>query len=196
MESMQGLYVSDEGDITQLLIDVRQGDSAAADLLYDAVYEELRRIAHQRLRRNRATDTLNTTALVHEAYIRLVDRSQAAANDRAHFFALASRAMRYVLIDYARRQSAQKRGGAQDDISMTAIQIGSTDKTLELLALNDALDRLTAFDERLGKLVEFRFFGGLTYEEIADVTGLSIPTVKRDWKRARAWLYQAMQPPE
>ncbi len=190
------LLMSDEGYITRLLIDARGGDSSAANHLYDAVYDELRRIAHQRLLRYRPTDTLNTTALVHEAYIRLVDQSEAAVNDRAHFFALASRAMRFVLIDYARQQAALKRGGPQDDLSLSAVQVGTTDRTIELLTLNDALDQLSAFSERLGRIVEYRFFGGLTYEEIAEVTGLSTPTVKRDWQRARTWLHRAMQPPE
>jgi RNA polymerase sigma factor (TIGR02999 family) len=186
--------VDQPGDITQLLLEARQGDPEAANHLYDAVYDELRRIARGRLSRNRAENTLNTTALVHEAYLRLVDQAQAAANDRAHFFALASRAMRFVLIDYARRRTAQKRGGVQRDISLDEVRVGVEDRTLDLLALDEALDELTAFDERLGRLVEFRFFGGLTYEEIAEVTEWSVPTIKRDWRRARAWLFRAMQP--
>ncbi len=191
-----GLFMSDEGNITQLLIEAREGNTSAANHLYDAVYNELRRIAHQRLLGHRPGDTLNTTALVHEAYLRLVDRAQSAATDRAHFFALASRAMRFVLIDYARRQTAEKRGGPEDDVLLSDDQIGKPDRTIELLALNDALDQLSAFSERLGRLVEYRFFGGLTYEEIAEVSGLSVPTVKRDWRRARTWLYRTMQPPE
>ena len=182
------------GDITQLLLEARRGDSAAANELYDAVYDELRRIARGRLSRNRDGRTLNTTALVHEAYLRLVDEAQAAANDRSHFFALASRAMRFVLIDYARRRTAMKRGGAQDDVRMDDVQIGVDDRTVDLLALNDALNELFAFNERLGRVVEYRFFGGLTYEEIAEVTSWSVPTIKRDWRRARAWLYRTMQP--
>lgn len=179
--------------ITELLRGARQGDREAANHLYDAVYDQLREIAHQRLGRNRPGETLNTTGLVHEAYIRLVDQTQVAANDRGHFFALASRAMRFVVIDYARRRTAQKRGGSDENIPLDAVQIGTIERTLDLLALDEALDNLSAFDERLGRLVEYRFFGGLTYEEIAEVTELSVPTVKRDWQRARAWLFRAMQ---
>ena len=181
------------GEITQLLNLVQNGSTEAENALYDAVYDELRRIAQQRLARNRPGETLNTTALVHEAYLRLVDQAQAGQNDRSHFFALASRAMRFILIDYARKRTAEKRGGNQKDIPLSAIQLGREERTADLLTLNDALDRLTAYSERLGQLVEYRFFGGMTYEEIAEITGWSLPTVKRDWQRARAWLYRAMQ---
>ena len=187
------MMATESGNITELLHEARGGNPEAANHLYDAVYGQLREIAHQRLGRNRPGETLNTTGLVHEAYIRLVDQAQAAANDRGHFFALASRAMRFVLIDYARRRTAQKRGGSEEDVPLDAIQISADERTLDLLALDEALDSLSAFSERLGQLVEYRFFGGLSYEEIAGVTGLSVPTVKRDWQRARAWLYRAIQ---
>ncbi len=189
MESMTG----PQGDVTQLLHAARAGGIDAARDLYDAVYDELRLIAHQRLIRNRPGQTLNTTALVHEAYLRLVDQNEAGWNDRAHFFATASRAMRFILIDYARRRTAGKRGGAQADVPMSAVQVGIEDRAEDLLTINLALEQLMAYSERLGRLVEYKFFGGLTHEEIAGVTGLSIPTIKRDWRRARAWLYQAMQ---
>ena len=188
--------------VTQLLHDVAGGDDAAAGVLYDAVYDQLRQIAHQRLIRNRPGQTLNTTALVHEAYLRLVDQTHAAWNDRAHFFATASRAMRFILIDYARERMAQKRGGGQPDVSLTPVHLADSDgrpadeRAADLLTLNQALDQLMAANERLGRLVEYKFFGGLTYPEIAEVTGWSVPTIKRDWRRARAWLYRLMQDDE
>lgn len=182
--------------ITRLLNQVSKGSPEALDQLYPFVYDELRHIAHQRLLRNRPGQTLNTTALVHEAYIKLVDQAQDGWNNRAHFFALASRAMRFILIDYARKRTAQKRGGLQHDVPLSAVQIAVDERTTDLLTLNDALDKLHTYSERLARLVEYRFFGGLTYQEIAEVTELSVPTVKRDWQRARAWLYQAMKADE
>lgn len=188
--------------VTRLLHDVAGGDDDAAHALYDAIYDELRQIAHQRLLRNRPGQTLNTTALVHEAYLRLVDQTQARWNDRAHFFATASRAMRFILIDYARERTAQKRGGGLPDAPLTSVHLADADthaadeRAADLLTLNDALNQLMTTNERLGRLVEYKFFGGLTYPEIAEVTGWSVPTIKRDWRRARAWLYRLMQEPE
>ncbi|MDX1548203.1 MAG: sigma-70 family RNA polymerase sigma factor [Rhodothermales bacterium] len=179
--------------ITVLLQKLSEGDREAQNDLYPAVYGELRRIAHDRLRHHRPGETLNTTALVHEAYLRLVDQTRAGWNDRAHFFATASRAMRFVLIDYARRRTAKKRGGATPDVPLSAIQLAADERSADLLSLDDALEKLSTHSERLARLVEYRFFGGLTYEEIAEVTALSVPTVKRDWQRARAWLYRAMR---
>ena len=185
--------------ITQLLHEVAGGDNTAANVLYDAIYDELRQIAHGRLICNRPGQTLNTTALVHEAYLRLVDQDNAGWNDRAHFFATASRAMRFILIDYARERMAQKRGGGRPDVSLTPVYLADGDgrpadeRAADLLTLNQALDQLMAAHERLGHLVEYKFFGGLTYPEIAEVTGWSVPTIKRDWRRARAWLYRLMQ---
>lgn len=191
--------MSETNDVTLLLNHVAEGDDEAVGLLYEAVYPELRLIAHQRLLRNRPGETLNTTALVHEAYLKLVDQDRAEFNGRAHFFATASKAMRYILIDYARERMAAKRGGGAAKVSLSAVELADGEpsevenRASELLTLNDALDRLSSIDERLGRLVEYKFFGGLTYAEIADVTELSVPTVKRDWARARAWLYRLMQ---
>ncbi len=186
--------MSPQTERAQWLQQVRAGDTDAAGRLLPQVYDELRRIAHQRLRQHRPGQTLNTTALVHEAYLKLVDQTQVAWNDRAHFFALASRAMRFILVDHARARTAQKRGGRQEPLPLDAVQVAAADvRAAELLSLNQALDRLAEHDERLAAVVEYRFFGGLTYEEIAEVTGRSVPTVKRDWQRARAWLYRLMQ---
>lgn len=192
--------MSRSSDITQLLQEAGTGSREAFDALLPVVYDELREIAHYRLQKYRPGQTLNTTALVHEAYIRLIDQTQAKWESRAHFSALASRVMRYILIDYARERSAAKRGGDQVRVDLETVTPASSgrEETLrtDLLTIDQALNRLTAFSERLGQVVEYRFFGGLTYEEIAIVTGRSVPTVKRDWKRARAWLYDMMETPD
>lgn len=180
-------------DITQLLQEASSGDHEAAGHLYGQVYDELRQIAHYRLSKHRPGATLNTTALVHEAYLRLIDHDAVEWQDRAHFFAASSRAMRFIIIDYARKWSAQKRGGHLDKVPLSDIQLGTEERVDDLLTLNDALEKLAAVSERQSQLVEYRFFGGLTYQEIAEVTGRSVPTVKRDWQRARTWLYHAMQ---
>lgn len=177
---------------TTLLRAARAGDRAAFDELFALAYDELRRAAHQRLSRNRAGETLNTTVLVHEAYVRLVDGGGAGWVDRAHFLALASRAMRFVLIDHVRASSAEKRGGGMVCVSLDDADPGTT-QDHELLALNDALEALASYSPRLAQVVEYRFFGGLTYDEIAAALDVSVPTVKRDWVRARAWLFDAMQ---
>lgn len=179
---------------TQLLREVRGGSRTAFDDLYAHVYDDLRVAAHQRLARYRSGQTLNTTALVHEAYLRLVDQTQVQWEDRAHFLALASRAMRFILIDHVRSRTAKKRGGADEPVPLDEVQIAAEEQATDLLALNEALDQLADYSTRLAQLVEYRFFGGLTYDEIASVTGMSVPTVKRDWARARAWLFRAMRP--
>ncbi len=181
-------------DTTQLLLDARAGDREAFDRLYQHVYGALRALAHQRLVRHGHGETLSTTALVHETYLKLIDQGRVAWQDRSHFFAVASRAMRFVLVDYARARSAAKRGGPQADIPLDAVQVAADERADDVLALSDALEQLAAVDERLGAVVEYRYFGGLTFEEIAEVTGRSVATLKRDWVRARAWLYRSMQP--
>jgi RNA polymerase sigma factor (TIGR02999 family) len=183
-----------EPDTTQLLLDARAGNRAAFDRLFSHVYDALREIAHQRLLKHRPGETLDTTALVHEAYLRLVDQTRAEWRDRAHFFALASRAMRFVLVDYARARTAAKRGGREPDVPLDAVQVAADERATDLVALAEALEGLTGVSPRLGEVVDYRFFGGLTFEEIAEATGMSVPTVKRDWARARAWLYRTMQP--
>jgi len=185
--------VISEVDTTQLLAQSRAGDEPSREVLLPRLYEELRRIAHAGLVRHRPGDTLNTTALVHEAYLKLVDGARAGWHDRAHFIALASRAMRFILVDYARARTVGKRGGGQIVLPLDESRVAAEDRAEDLLDLHEALERLSEADERLGRLVEYRFFGGMTHEEIADVTGQSVPTVKRDWRRARAWLYHTMQ---
>lgn len=179
--------------ITQLLKEACVGNRDAFNDLLPLVYEDLRVVAHRRLGRFKRADTLNTTALIHEAYLRLVDQTQVTWQDRAHFFAVASRAMRNVIIDYARACSAEKRGGGERPVRLDDVQISAEDRAFEILALDEALEHLMKQDERLAQLVEYRFFGGLNYEEIAEATGWSVPTLKRDWKRARTWLYHFMR---
>ncbi|HEY8483210.1 MAG TPA: sigma-70 family RNA polymerase sigma factor [Longimicrobiales bacterium] len=181
-------------DATVLLHSSREGDRQALDELFALTYDELKRAARFRLGRGRAGETLNTTALVHEIYMRLVDQTRVEWADRAHFLAIASRAMRFVLIDHLRARSALKRGALGELVPIEAIEVEEAGAQTEsdLLALNEALERLGSLSPRLGQLVEYRFFGGLTYEEIAEVMGISVRTVKRDWMRARTWLYEML----
>jgi RNA polymerase sigma factor (TIGR02999 family) len=181
-----------EPDTTQLLLEARGGDRAAFDRLYAQLYDELSAIAHQRLDRFRPGQTLDTSALVHEAYLRLVDQTRIELQDRAHFLALAARAMRFIVVDHARARSAEKRGGAAAPITLERVSPAAEDRAEDVVSLDRALARLEETDDRLGQVVELRFFGGLTHEEIGQVTGRSVPTVKRDWTRARAWLYRYM----
>ena len=182
------------GDITEILARCAGGDRRAFDNLVPLVYEDLRRIAHRRLQAERTDHTLDTTALVHEAYIGLVDQATATWNDRAHFFAVAARVIRNVLVDYARRTSAQKRGG---DVVRIPLQpsVASTSggpKTIELIALDAALTDLGKRDSQLERVVEYRFFAGLTVRETAEALGSSERTVARDWARAKAYLFEAL----
>lgn len=177
-----------EGDITALLAAHSSGDSDAMDELYPLVYEELRRIAHQRMRGERSDHTLRTTALVHEAYLELVDLDRVDWQNRRHFFALAARVMRNVLVDYAEKRNAQKRGGDVDRVPLEEGD-GAVPVALEdVLAVHQALERLETIDERQVRVVECRFFAGLTIEETANALGVSPATVGRDWRMARAWL--------
>ena len=188
---------------TVLFRAARDGDRDALDALLPRVYDDLRQIAHARLRRHRPGETLNTTAVVHEAYLRLAHADGATFRDRAHFFAMAARAMRFVIVDVARERSAGKRGGGAPDLPLTAASSLAAAGALtaaeadahNLLTLDAALDRLAARSARLAEVVELRFFGGMEHREIAEATGRSEPTVKRDWRRARAWLHAAMQEP-
>lgn len=184
-------------DITGLLRKHASGDGAALDRLIPLVYDDLRRIAHDRLRSERRSHTLDTTAVVHEAYLRLVDVSDPGWNGRAHFFAVSSKLIRNLLIDYARRQKAEKRGGSAIRVPMNEGLDGGTDsepRTIDLLALDEALSALARLDARLEQVVECRFFGGLSVKETAEVVGVSTRTVERDWTRAKAYLYRALAP--
>lgn len=181
--------------ITSLLIDLRRGDRAALDRLFDLVYRELHERARRQLGYRSAGSTLNTTALVHEAYLKLSDASQLALEDRRHFFAVAARAMRQIAVDHARRAKAQKRGGGVWAVSLDEVGIGAAaveQPTTDLVALDRALEELGQLDERLARTVELRYFAGLSVEETAELMGVSDRTVKRDWRKARAFLYDAL----
>ena len=180
-------------DITGLLLDLQAGQRDVLDQLLPRVYDELRRIAHNHRARQGGGETLNTTALVHEAYLRLVDQTRIPWQDRVHFFAIAARAMRFILIDYARQQSAQKRGGDRIKVSLDNANLKADAQVEDVLALNEALTRLADHDGRMAQVVECRFFGGLTVEETATALGVGSRTVKRDWQKARLLLYQDMQ---
>lgn len=180
-----------ESDITSLLAALRDGDRSAMDRLFPLVYREFHGRAHQQLARRRPGETLSTTALVHETYLKLAGSSRHAYEDRLHFFAVASRAMRQILVDYARRNAAEKRGSGRA-ITLEPDAIGNPDRSDELLALDEALEQLQELDPRLVQTVELRFFGGLSVEETADTLGVSPRTVKRDWQRARAFLFRSV----
>ena len=179
---------SSEG-ITQLLIDWSKGDQAALEKLMPLVYDELRRLASNYLRRERASHTLQPTALVNEAYLKLVDQRHAKWQNRAQFFGISAQLMRRILVDHARQHQAVKRGGAkQQRLSITSAERVAKQPEIDLLALNEALDELTIMDPQQAQIVELKFFGGLSIEETAEVLGISHATVERDWKMARAWL--------
>ncbi len=178
-------------DVTQLLHQARQGDAEAFDHLMGVVYEELRRVARG-VRRSGASETLNTTALVHEAYVKLTPSRELSWKDRSHFFGVAARAMRQVLVNAAGKRSAQKRGGGKPDISFDEEQHGLTISPEGVIELNRALEALEASNPRQVRVVECRFFAGLSIEETSEALGVSAPTVKRDWRFARAWLSEQM----
>ncbi len=190
--------MSSPRDITQVLHSASHGDVAAAEQLFPLVYDELRRLARGYLNGERPGHTLQATAVVHEAFMRLVGSEQVAWHDRAHFFAMAARAMRRVLIDHARARGRQKRGGGWDRIPLErAVSFSVNAPGTELLALHEALERLAAAHPDVARIVELKFFGGLTSKEIGEVIGRSDATVERHWKFGRAWLYRAMvEPPE
>jgi len=179
-----------DDDITQLLLDVRDGRQGARDLLLPRVYDELRLIARQRLAG--AAATMSTTDLVHEAYLKLFDQTRLAVNDRRHFFAVASMAMRQVVVDHARRRATLRRGGGFRRLDLDAAELPITERAAEILSLHEALERLSHIEERLARVVELRFFGGLSVEETAEVIGMDPRTVKRDWRKARALLFQEL----
>lgn len=179
-------------EVTQLLLAVRAGDEAALDKLIPYVYDELHRLARHYLRRERVGHTLQTSALINEAYIRLVDQNVAWQN-RAHFFGIAARLMRQILVDHARAHKYAKRGGSNaKKVSLDEVSNLAQGKAAELIALDDCLQSLAAIDPQQTRVVELRFFGGLTIEETAEALGISHATVERDWSAARAWLRREM----
>lgn len=181
-------------DITQLLLDWREGNKNALDDLMPLVYDELRRLAQFYMRGQKAGHTLQTTALVNEAYLRLVDSSRVRWQDRAHFFAISAQLMRRILVDSARSRNSLKRGGEVQKVELDDETVAAlTDDKVDLLALDEALKELAGLSPRQSKVVELKYFGGLTEKEIAETLDISARTVKRDWSVARAWLFRRMK---
>jgi RNA polymerase sigma factor (TIGR02999 family) len=183
---------SDSDKVNQLLVEWSAGDQQALEKLLPLIYNELRHLAHNFLYRERPGHTLQTTALVHEAYLKLIDQRDARWQNRAHFFAIAAQAMRRILIDSARKHAAQKRGGPQEKLSLDEAAEVSLESDTKLLALDEALNALAEIDPQQSRIVELRYFGGLTIEETAEVMNSSPATVKREWAMARAWLHQKL----
>ena len=181
---------SHANDLTQLLLDWSDGDKAALDKLMPLVYQELRRLASYYMRRERAGHTLQTTALVNEAYLRLIDYRRMSWQNRAHFFAVAAQAMRRILVEHARARKVNKRGGGGQKVSLDEAVVVSAEQASELIALDDALSSLESLDPRKARIVELRYIGGLSIEEAAEVLGISAATVQREWRAAKAWLYR------
>jgi RNA polymerase sigma factor (TIGR02999 family) len=180
-------------EVTQLLVAWGQGEPAALEKLMPVIYKELHRLAHRYMRGERPDHTLQTTALVNEAYLRLIDSSKVRWQNRAHFLAISAQVMRRVLVDMARSRHYQKRGGEAEKVSLDEALAVSQERSVDLVALDDALNALAAVDPRKGQVVELRFFGGLSAEETAEVLKVSPDTVLRDWKLAKVWLLREMK---
>jgi RNA polymerase sigma-70 factor, ECF subfamily len=180
-------------DVTELLRQVSRGDAAALSHLLPLVYADLQRVAQRALGREHEAHTLSSTALVHEAYLRMVDQRRVQWNDRAHFLAVAATAMRRVLVDHARRQKRLKRGGARQQVTLDDAMLLAAERADALVELDDALVRLGQLNGRLARVVECRFFAGLTTEETAQALAVTTRTVERDWQKARAWLFIQLQ---
>jgi RNA polymerase sigma factor (TIGR02999 family) len=177
-------------NVTKLLVEWNKGDQGALEALVPLVYEELRRLARYYLKQEKQNHTLSSTALVHEAYLRLVNQKEVTWQNRAHFFGVASQMMRRILVDHARHHAYAKRGGGALTLALEDAVATPQRREVDLVALDDALNSLAKLDERQSRMVELRFFGGLSIEETSEVLGISAPTVKREWASARAWLYR------
>ena len=180
-------------EVTELLLAWSNGDESALNRLVPLVHRELRRVARRQMAGEHAGHTLQTTALVNEAYLRLIDLKRMRWQDRAHFLGMSARLMRRILVDHARVRQAQKRGGAEQRVPLELAESISTERAVDLLAMDDALDALAAVDARKAQVVEMRFFGGLSIEEAAGALGVSPETVKRDWRVAKAWLLRELE---
>src|SRR5437588_6147845 len=179
-------------EVTQLLLQWSNGDKAALDKLMPLIYDELRRLARHYMSRERPGNTLQTTALVNEAYLRLINRKHVHWQNHAHFFAIAAQLMRSILVDHARSHAYAKRGGGARKIALDDAMAVSQQRAADVVALDDALKRLAEIDPRQSRIVEMKFFGGLTIEETGEVLGLSPATIKREWSTAKAWLYHEL----
>jgi RNA polymerase sigma factor (TIGR02999 family) len=179
-------------DVTQLLIKWSRGDKAALDELMPVIHSELRRLARRYMAKERPGHTLQTTALINEAYLRLVDQQSVQWQDRAHFFAVAAQVMRHILVDHARKYQSDKRGAGAQKLALDDVAVANRERAAELVALDEALENLAAMDQRQSQIVELRFFGGLTVDETAGVMKLAPITVMREWRLAKAWLRNAI----
>jgi RNA polymerase sigma-70 factor, ECF subfamily len=185
--------MSDSKDVTELLIDLSNGETRAADDFLPIVYDELKRIARYYMSRERASHTLQATALVHETYLKLIDQRKVDWHNRAHFFGLAAEIMRRILVNHARDKKADKRGGELQQVSLSIAVDQFQQKDVDILVLNESLEELAKFDARKAKVVELKFFGGLTTKEICEVLHISDATVEREWTFAKAWLFARMK---
>jgi len=185
--------ISSRTQVTDLLVDWSEGDQEALNKLMPLVYDELRRLARRHLRHERPSHTLQTTALVHEAYLKLVDQKNNNFQNRVQFFAVAAQVMRHILVDFARSRRAFKRGGDYCRLSLDEAALSSEEKDADLLSLNEALNSLAEIDPQQSRVVELRVFGGLTVEETAEALGVSPRTVKREWSMAKAWLHRQIR---
>lgn len=182
----------DPGQVTEILIALRDGEAGAWDRLFHQLYGDLKRVAHNQLRRMRPGQTLDTTGLVHEAYLKCVDQSRVAIRDRAHFYAVSARAMRQILVDYARRLGRAKRGGGAKPLELDENRLGRHEHFEQILEVDEALTKLARYSERQARIVEYRYFVGLTEREIGELLSVTSRTVRNEWTRARAWLHEAM----
>lgn len=185
---------STKADTTELLLRLGEGEQGVYDQLYPIVYEELRRLAYGQMVRQTKDHTLSKTELVHEAYLKMINQSEVNYNDKSHFLAVASRCMRQILIDYARKKQAKKRGGKEKDLTyIDELYNNQNRKAQELIKIDAALDNLAEINERYSKVVEMRFFGEMTIRETAEALDVSESTVERDWVKARGWLYKELK---
>ena len=189
----RGGRIMSEGDVTQLLAEVREGNQASIDALFEKVYGELRRLAGDYFRRERPDHTMQPTALVHDAYVRLVGSDNVNWENRAHFFNVAAQVMRNIMVDHARKHKAEKRGSGEK-VSLDEVVSFSNERNIDLLALDDALNRLASLDPQQARIVEMRFFGGLKIEEVAAILSISETTVSREWLKAKLWLRSRLAP--
>lgn len=183
---------AEKSEVTQLLVDIGEGNQQAYRDLFPLVYSKLKEIAFSQLKREYQKHTLSRTELVHEAYMKLIDQTRIDYNDRNHFYAIAARSMRQILVDYARKKKAQKRGGDQRDLTLDESSINIQQHADQIVELDELLNELSELNERLAQIVEMRFFAGLSIEDTAEMLDISTSTVNRDWAKARGWLYQRM----
>ncbi|MBK9216850.1 MAG: sigma-70 family RNA polymerase sigma factor [Chloracidobacterium sp.] len=186
------MAIDDSHEITLLLADWAKGDDQALEQLMPLIYDELRRMARNHMRRQPSGHTFQTTELIHEAYLKLAKQGEQNWQNRAHFFGVAASAMRHILVDYARSKSSQKRGGWQEKVTLAENARVATDHSKDIIALDDALKSLAILDGRKSRVVELKYFGGITNEEVAEVLKISTDTVKRDWRFARTWLLREL----